>query len=78
MPQSRSTGPHLGAIVIYTETAATPSRYPAIISDINSDGTVRLTAFPVGGTPTDLNTKRQDETRTKDGAWSYPSDTSGI
>jgi hypothetical protein len=76
MPQNRASGPQIGQTVIYTETSST--FYPAIIVAVNSDGTVRLTAFPAGGTTTDQNNKKNDANGTVSGTWRYPDQVSGI
>ena len=77
MPENRASGPHMGQDVIYTETATL--FYPAKIITVNAtNGLVRLTAFPAGGTTTDKQNVSYDGTGTVSNTWRYPNTISGL
>jgi hypothetical protein len=67
--------PSVGRIVRYQhlpEEAAGPSVVAALITGVNGDGTLSLTAFPPGGGVHALRSVWQDEDEHEPGTWHWP------
>ena len=62
-------GPQIGHVVIYRQNAATA--YPAIITQVNANGTVSLTTFPPGSSPGTQSNVVHDYSEKKAGGWYY-------
>ena len=62
-------GPQIGHVVIYRANASTA--YPAIITQVNGNGTVSLTTFPPGSAPATQSNVAHDYSEKKSGAWYY-------
>jgi hypothetical protein len=62
-------GPQIGHVVIYRQNATTA--YPAIITQVNPNGTVSLTTFPSGASPGMQSNLVHDYSEKKSGAWFY-------
>jgi hypothetical protein len=77
MPHYEGRGPHVGQIVTYTETAHTLF-YAAMITNVNTDGTVRLNAFPPGSAMADHDNVTQNVAGAANGTWRYMNNDSGV
>jgi hypothetical protein len=64
-------GPQIGHVVIYRQNATTA--YPAIITQVNANGTVSLTTFPPGQSPATQSSVVHDYSEKKSGCWYFPS-----
>jgi len=62
-------GPQIGHVVVYRQNASTA--YPAIITQVNANGTVSLTTFPPGSAPATQSNVAHDYSEKKTGAWYY-------
>jgi hypothetical protein len=62
-------GPQIGHVVIYRQNATTA--YPAIITQVNANGTVSLTTFPPGQSPGSQANVVHDYAEKKSGAWYF-------
>jgi hypothetical protein len=62
-------GPQLGQMVIYRASATTA--YPAVITQVNANGTVSLTTFPPGSAPAAQANVVHDYTEKQSGRWYY-------
>jgi hypothetical protein len=62
-------GPQIGHVVIYRQNATTA--YPAIITQVNANGTVSLTTFPPGSSPGTQANVAHDYAEKKSGAWYF-------
>jgi hypothetical protein len=62
-------GPQLGQTVIYRANGTTA--YPALITGINSNGTVSLTTFPPGSAPGTQSNVQHDFSEKLSGRWYY-------
>ena len=62
-------GPQIGHVVIYRQNATTA--YPAIITQVNANGTVSLTTFPPGSAPATQSNVVHDFSEKKSGAWYF-------
>ena len=66
---SPGPGPQIGHVVVYRQNATTA--YPAIITQVNANGTVSLTTFPSGASPGMQSNLVHDYSEKKSGAWFY-------
>jgi hypothetical protein len=62
-------GPQIGHVVIYRQNATTA--YPAIVTQVNANGTVSLTTFPPGAAPANQANVVHDYSEKKSGARYY-------
>jgi hypothetical protein len=64
-----AAGPQIGQIVVYRQNATTA--YPAIVTQVNANGTVSLTTFPPGAAPAAQANVAHYYSEKKSGAWYY-------
>jgi hypothetical protein len=69
MPAAPGAGPQIGHMVVYRQNATTA--YPAVITQVNANGTVSLTTFPPGQTPATQANVTHDYSEKKSGCWYF-------
>jgi hypothetical protein len=62
-------GPQPGQMVMYRANATTA--YPALITQVNANGTLSLTTFPPGQSPGTQSNVTHDYSEKKNGCWYF-------